>query len=356
MSPAPAHPSAPPYGARTGHSADGTTGRQAQSPTPQSPTPPSTTTGGGPGPAAPVVARTRAELAALLAAGPATPRPAGTRAVVMTMGALHEGHASLIRAARARADQVVVTIFVNPLQFGPHEDLDRYPRTFEADLELCAREGADVVFAPRTVHDPAPTVTLRAGPLGDVLEGASRPGHFDGMLTLVGTMLHLTRPDLAFFGRKDAQQLVCIRRMVADLAFPVTIVGVPTVREPDGLALSSRNAYLTAPGRRSALALSRALAAGVAASDEGASAVLAAAGAVLVAEADVDVDYLALADPDDLTPTRHGPALLLVAARVGATRLIDNIEVTLPWPAADRPGAAVAADPQPVITDPGRGA
>jgi pantoate--beta-alanine ligase len=274
----------------------------------------------------PSVASTRADLAALLS------RPAGTRAVVMTMGALHEGHATLIREARRRADQVVVTVFVNPLQFGAHEDLDRYPRTFDADLAVCTREGADIVFAPAVIHDPAPLVTLSAGPLGEILEGASRPGHFDGMLTLVATMLHLTRPDLAFFGRKDAQQLVCIRRMVADLAFPVTVVGVPTVREPDGLALSSRNTYLTTPQRASALALSRALAAGVHAHDLGADAVLAAASAALAAEPGVAVDYLALARPDDLGPVTDagGPALLLVAAKVGTTRLIDNIELTLP--------------------------
>ncbi|MBL7501363.1 pantoate--beta-alanine ligase [Frankia sp. CNm7] len=272
----------------------------------------------------PALARTRAELATLLA------EPAGTRAVVMTMGALHEGHATLIREARRAADQVVVTIYVNPLQFGQHEDLDRYPRTLAADLEVCAREGADVVFTPAVVHDPAPLVTLRAGPLGEVLEGASRPGHFDGMLTLVATMLHLVRPDLAFFGRKDAQQLVCIRRMVADLAFGVTVVGVPTVREPDGLALSSRNAYLSAPQRAAALALSRALRAGAAAGDGGPDAVLAAAGAVLAAEPGVEVDYLTLARPDDLGPVTAGPALLLVAARVGTTRLIDNLELVLP--------------------------
>ncbi|WP_045876767.1 pantoate--beta-alanine ligase [Pseudofrankia sp. DC12] len=273
----------------------------------------------------PVVARTRPELARLLA------EPTGTRAVVMTMGALHDGHAALIREARRRADQVVVTIYVNPLQFGPAEDLDRYPRSFDADLEVCAREGADVVFAPVVIHDPRPLVTLHAGPLGEILEGASRPGHFDGMLTVVATLLHLTRPDLAFFGRKDAQQLVCIRRMVADLAVPVTVVGVPTVREPDGLALSSRNVYLTTPQRASALALSRALAAGVAAADDGADATLTAARAVLAAEPGVEVDYLTLASPDSLGPVgpAGGPALLLVAARVGSTRLIDNIELTV---------------------------
>ncbi|MCK9894305.1 pantoate--beta-alanine ligase [Frankia sp. AgB32] len=280
----------------------------------------------------PTVARDRAELRAALATADRT-----VRAVVMTMGALHEGHATLLRAARAQADQLVATIFVNPLQFGAGEDLDRYPRTFEADLELCAREGVDVVFAPMVIHEVPPMVRLSAGPLGEILEGASRPGHFDGMLTLVGTMLHLVRADLAFFGRKDAQQLVCIRRMVADLAFDVSVIGVDTVREPDGLALSSRNAYLTAGQRADALALSRALAAGAAAADAGGgpAAVLQAARAVLDVAAGVDVDYLELAGPDDLGPVTAGPALLLVAARVGTTRLIDNISLVLP---ADCPG------------------
>jgi pantoate--beta-alanine ligase len=290
----------------------------------------------------PVVARDRAELQVALDAldrrtserQKATGR--GTRAVVMTMGALHEGHASLLRAARARADQVVATIYVNPLQFGAGEDLERYPRTLEADLEICAREGVDVVFAPAVIHDPRPLVQLSAGPLGEVLEGASRPGHFDGMLTVVATVLNLVRPDLAFFGRKDAQQLVCIRRMVADLAFGVTVVGVETVREPDGLALSSRNVYLSAPRRQQALALSQALRAGADAATRGPGAVLDAARAVLLAADGVELDYLELASPDDLGPVTAGPALLLVAARVGTTRLIDNISLVLP---ADRQGA-----------------
>ncbi|WP_018636271.1 pantoate--beta-alanine ligase [Parafrankia elaeagni] len=284
-----------------------------------------------------LVVRTRAELAAALG-GPAR----GVRGVVMTMGALHRGHATLIREARRRADQVIVTIFVNPLQFGPGEDLDRYPRTFDADLDVCRREGADIVYAPSAVHDPAPLVTLSAGPLGGILEGASRPGHFDGMLTLVGTLFHLVRPDVAFFGRKDAQQLVCIRRMVADLAFPLEVVGVPTVRDEDGLALSSRNAYLDAGQRRSALALVRSLTAGAARAAEGPTAVLAAAREVLAMEAGLDLDYLTLADPSDLGPVAEGPALLLVAARVGTTRLIDNIDLVLAG--ASQPAAVFAHD------------
>ncbi|MFD7033314.1 pantoate--beta-alanine ligase, partial [Streptomyces sp. NPDC059917] len=190
------------------------------------------------------------------------------RVVVMTMGALHEGHATLIRTARERAGtagQVVVTVFVNPLQFGANEDLDRYPRTLDADLEIAAAAGADAVFAPaadEVYPGGAPQVRISAGPMGTLLEGATRPGHFDGMLTVVAKLLHLTRPDAALFGQKDAQQLALIRRMVTDLNFPVEVVGVPTVREADGLALSSRNRYLSDPERRTALALSRALAAG----------------------------------------------------------------------------------------------
>ncbi|MER7226725.1 pantoate--beta-alanine ligase, partial [Streptomyces rubradiris] len=192
----------------------------------------------------------------------------GRRAVVMTMGALHEGHATLIRSAREIAGpdgEVVVTVFVNPLQFGAGEDLDRYPRTLDADLELAGRAGADAVFAPsvdEVYPGGEPQVRVCAGPMGERLEGAARPGHFDGMLTVVAKLLHLTRPDVALFGQKDAQQLALIRRMVRDLNFGVEIVAVPTVREEDGLALSSRNRYLSPDERRTALALSRALFAG----------------------------------------------------------------------------------------------
>ncbi|MFD5544699.1 pantoate--beta-alanine ligase, partial [Streptomyces sp. NPDC127079] len=192
----------------------------------------------------------------------------GRRAVVMTMGALHEGHATLIRTAREAAGpdgEVVVTVFVNPLQFGAGEDLDRYPRTLEADLKLAEQAGADAVFAPsvdEVYPGGRPQVRVTAGPMGTLLEGASRPGHFDGVLTVVAKLLHLTRPDVALFGQKDAQQLAVIRRMVRDLNFGIEIIGVPTVRESDGLALSSRNRYLSADERRTALTLSRALFAG----------------------------------------------------------------------------------------------
>ncbi len=256
------------------------------------------------------VARTREELAA------ARKVLHGRVAVVMTMGALHEGHAALIRAARERADSVIVTIFVNPLQFGAGEDLERYPRTFDADLQVCEREGADVVFAPTpdVVYPVAPLVRVQAGPLGDVLEGAARPGHFDGMLTVVLKLLHLTRPHVALFGQKDAQQLACIRAMVRDLDVAVDVVAVPTVREPDGLALSSRNRYLSTVERRAALALSRALDTGD----------LSAARTVLEAEPGVVPDYVERVRSSDFTADPAGD-LLVVAARVGSTRLIDNV-------------------------------
>jgi pantoate--beta-alanine ligase len=209
-----------------------------------------------------IVATTRAELAAARA------KMAGTVGVVMTMGALHEGHEALIRAAAEQADNVLVTIFVNPLQFGPNEDFDRYPRTLDDDLAICARNGVDLVFAPpvgQMYPHGEPSVRVNPGPLGEILEGASRPGFFHGVLTVVLKLLHLTRPDLAFFGEKDYQQLTLVRRMVRDTDLPVRVVGVPTVREPDGLARSSRNRYLDPAQRRAALALSAALAAGAAA-------------------------------------------------------------------------------------------
>ena len=240
----------------------------------------------------------------------------GRVAVVMTMGALHEGHAELLRVARRAADHVIVTIFVNPLQFGAGEDLDHYPRTLEADLDVCEREGADLVFTPtREViyPDGDPRVRISAGRLGEVLEGASRPGHFDGVLTVVCKLLHLTRPDVALFGQKDAQQLAGIRRMVRDLDLPVDVVAVPTVREPDGLALSSRNRYLSPDERVRALVLSRALATGD----------VAAGHAVFAAQSDVELDYLERVDSRTFDPDPAGD-LLVVAARVGTTRLLDN--------------------------------
>ncbi|HSK55723.1 MAG TPA: pantoate--beta-alanine ligase [Jiangellales bacterium] len=273
-------------------------------------------------------------------------------AVVMTMGALHEGHATLVRAARDAVGPdgtVTVTVFVNPLQFGAGEDLDRYPRTLEADLDLCAREGVDRVFAPGVGEMyPAgePVVRIHPGRLGRELEGAARPGHFSGVLTVVGKLLHLVHPTYAVFGEKDYQQLALVRRMVVDLDWPYEVVGVPTEREPDGLAMSSRNRYLSAAQRAQATSLSTALRAGEAAGAGGGPAVLAAARRVLEAADGVDVDYLELRGPDLEPAPDTGAARLLVAARVGTTRLIDNIGLTLaPTRVTDpgaRPGATVA--------------
>ncbi|MGC4804104.1 pantoate--beta-alanine ligase [Micromonospora sp. DT233] len=273
--------------------------------------------------------RTREEL------GKARAALTGTVGVVMTMGALHAGHETLLRAARERSEHLLVTIFVNPLQFGPNEDFDRYPRTLEADLEICRRAGADVVFAPDRAEmypDGEPRVRVSPGQGGEDLEGLSRPGFFDGVLTVVLKLFQLTRPDLAFFGEKDYQQLTLVRRMARDFDVPVEVVGVPTVREPDGLALSSRNRYLSAEERVAALSLSAALRAGAEAADGGldAGAVLAQAHRVFGAAASgVRLDYLALTDPDLEPGPVAGPARLLVAAWVGGTRLIDNTAIRL---------------------------
>ncbi|MEU4225132.1 pantoate--beta-alanine ligase [Nonomuraea sp. NPDC026600] len=260
-------------------------------------------------------------------------RGQGSVALVPTMGALHEGHRSLIREARARADQVVVSIFVNPLQFSPNEDFSRYPRTFDADLEACRAEGVDVVFAPAAddMYPPDRQVSVRSGEMGTIVEGAVRPGHFDGVLTVVLKLFNLVQPDVAIFGQKDAQQLAMIRRMVADLDLPIDIVGAPTVREPDGLALSSRNRYLSADERQVALALSTALRAGTAESVP--SKIRAAALTVLEAAAPrLALDYLVLVDPATFTEvyeSYQGEAVLAVAAKIGTTRLIDNVVLSL---------------------------
>ncbi|HEY8820581.1 MAG TPA: pantoate--beta-alanine ligase [Dermatophilaceae bacterium] len=278
----------------------------------------------------PIIARTRAELKAARAQ-----LGGGDVGVVMTMGALHEGHATLIRRARAREQHVIVTIFLNPLQFGPREDLSRYPRMVDADLEICRREGVDVVFLPTPdviYPDGEPGVRVSAGPLGSVLEGQARPGHFDGVLTVVGKLLHLTGANRSYYGQKDAQQLLLIRRMARDLDFPVEVVTAPTVREADGLAMSSRNMYLTESDRDTALCLSRALRAGAAAAAEGPSAVRRAARAVVVKEPLALIDYLVLVHPstlEDVPEWYRGEALLAVAGRVGTTRLIDNIPISV---------------------------
>jgi pantoate--beta-alanine ligase len=283
----------------------------------------------------PAVATSRVELAAALSGR----RGAGDRVgLVPTMGALHEGHASLMRLAREQTGggAVVASIFVNPLQFGPGEDLDRYPRTFDADLDLCAREGVDVVFAPaveQVYPGGEPTITVDPGPLGSELEGAVRPGHFRGVLTVVAKLFGLVRPELAVFGEKDYQQLILIRRMAADLCQGVEIVGAETCREADGLAMSSRNRYLDPEERQRATALSKALHAARRAA--GATArpaeVLVAAHEVLGATNGVAADYLVLTDPGLRSlPEVVAPgttARALVAARVGSTRLIDNAAV-----------------------------
>ena len=276
-----------------------------------------------------VVAHTRGELDTALK----EVRSSGGRVVLVpTMGALHEGHASLLRTAHAHGDAVVASVFVNPTQFGPGEDFERYPRTFDTDLQVCEREGVDVVFAP-TVEEVYPggdpRVTVDPGPLGTELEGQVRPGHFRGVLTVVAKLFGLVRPDAAVFGQKDYQQLVLIEQLVRDLSMPVRVVGGDTVRERDGLALSSRNAYLSADDRRTALVLSQALRAGVSAAADGPDATLAAARETLAATTGVDLDYLALRSPDLGPAPEHGPARLLVAGRVGTTRLIDNMPLTL---------------------------
>ncbi len=256
-------------------------------------------------------------------------------ALVPTMGALHEGHLALVRRARELADAVVVSIFVNPLQFGAGEDLDRYPRTLDADVAALAREGVELVFAPAVDEmypEGAVETSVVAGRVGTLYEGASRPGHFDGMLTVVSKLFHIVQPDTAVFGQKDAQQVFLVRRMVADLNAPLAIEVVPTVRESDGLALSSRNRYLDADGRRAALALSESLAAAEAAAGEGLDEVLAEAAAAFGEHEAIELDYLVVVDPASFLPVDEGAtgeATVLVAARVGGTRLIDNAAIVL---------------------------
>lgn len=324
--------------------------------------------GAGPRGAGPVLARTRAELAALLSSH----RAAGQRVgFVPTMGALHEGHASLMRLARAHVTSggprdglpdsagaqgpVVVSIFVNPLQFGAGEDLDRYPRTLDADLELCAREGVDIVFVPsleEVYPGGEPLVTVNPGPLALILEGKTRPGHFRGVLTVVAKLFGLVRPDVAVFGQKDYQQLALIRRMVADLCLGVEVVGAETLREADGLALSSRNRYLDDEQRQQAVALNRTLRAAREVSEYGVEVALDAARAELRASSGVDLDYLVITAPD-LSELSAGvqpgtEARILIAARVGPTRLIDNMPITLGSAPEHRPAAPPHAEPEPM--------
>lgn len=251
--------------------------------------------------------------------------------LVPTMGALHEGHLSLVRRARGECSVVAASIFVNPLQFGPNEDFARYPRTFAEDCAALEREGVGLVFAPdpAEMYPEGAVTTVSVPGVGDRLDGASRPGHFTGVATVVAKLLHIVGPARAYFGQKDAAQLAVLRRMVRDLNFDVKLVGCAIVRDTDGLALSSRNSYLSATERQQALALRRSLLAmeqAIATGERGSEALVARGRQVLDAEPDVHVDYLSVVDADTLLPVKTAVAgtLVAVAAWVGETRLIDN--------------------------------
>lgn len=280
----------------------------------------------------PAVHSSIAELRALVSETRAT---GGAIALVPTMGALHEGHLAHVRRARERAALVIVSIFVNPLQFGEAEDLDRYPRTLDADLAALTPLGADAVFAPSAEEmypTGPPATTVSAGPVGDTFEGAERPGHFDGVLTVVSKLLHIVEPDLATFGRKDAQQLALVRRMVADLSFRARVEPIETVREADGLAMSSRNRFLSEAERHAASVIPTALSAARESASHGVDGALTAARAALATEELVTPDYVALVDPDRFVPVpddHEGEALAILAARVGSVRLLDNMALTV---------------------------
>jgi len=259
----------------------------------------------------------------------------GPVALVPTMGALHDGHLALVSRARELAPTVVVSIFVNPLQFGPSEDLERYPRTPDDDLAKLAALGVEYVFMP-AVEELYPTWPIAtkvvAGPVGGLYEGRSRAGHFDGVLTIVAKLLNIVRPDHVVFGRKDAQQVFLVSRMIADLDIPTKVTAVDIVREDDGLALSSRNRFLDERERRAARVLSQALEAAASSADRGIDAVLAAAQSVLMGEQLVQLDYLAVVHPATFLPVDddyRGRATVLIAAKVGTTRLIDNEGIVL---------------------------
>ncbi|GFG54543.1 pantoate--beta-alanine ligase [Mycolicibacterium agri] len=268
-------------------------------------------------------------------------RQTGRRVMLVpTMGALHDGHMALVRAAkRVQGAVVVVSIFVNPLQFGTNEDLHKYPQTLDEDLAQLRAEGVEIAFAPTAaeMYPEGPRTSVQPGPLGAELEGAARPTHFAGVLTVVLKLLHIVHPDRAFFGEKDYQQLVLVRQMVADLNMDVAIVGVPIVREADGLAMSSRNRYLNEVEREHAGALSAALLAGMYAAGEGTAAALDAARAVLEEVSAIDVDYLEVRDPALGPAPELGPARMLVAARLGDTRLLDNIAIDIGVPSGPGP-------------------
>jgi len=251
------------------------------------------------------------------------PRPVG---FVATMGALHAGHAALVERCREECATVAASVFVNPTQFGPKEDLDRYPRDLEGDAGLLESLGTDLLFAPEAgeLYPEGFSTSIEVGPLGTVFEGASRPGHFSGVATVVAKLFHIVLPDRAYFGRKDAQQLAVIRKMVRDLDLDCSIEVVETVRDPDGLALSSRNVYLDAAQRKRALGLARGLRRGAQAWARGERDPITLA--KIAREPGLDYDYLACVDPDSFrAPGPDGPALLVAAARVGTTRLIDNV-------------------------------
>ncbi|PJA33064.1 MAG: pantoate--beta-alanine ligase [Zetaproteobacteria bacterium CG_4_9_14_3_um_filter_53_7] len=256
-------------------------------------------------------------------------------AFVPTMGCLHEGHMSLIKKARSEADIVVVSIYVNPLQFGPDEDLDRYPRTFENDARLCADAGVDFIFHPNTLYPKSgPKVTLKATKLSECLCGESRPGHFDGVVTVVNILFNIVQPDIAIFGEKDWQQLAIIKRMVSDLQMPIEIIGCPTLRESDGLALSSRNRYLSASERVIALAISKSLIAmqQMAANGESDIEAMKAVATGILHNAGITADYLDIRSASSLKIKRklnRQPARAFIAAKVGNTRLIDNMPIPL---------------------------
>jgi pantoate--beta-alanine ligase len=252
--------------------------------------------------------------------------------LVPTMGALHEGHLSLVRAAKARCDAVAVSLFVNPTQFGPTEDLARYPRPFERDRELLEKEDVAILFAPSSeeMYPKGDATWVVVVGLSEKLDGRSRPGHFRGVTTVVSKLFHILEPDVAFFGQKDAAQCAVVRRLVRDLNFPVEIVACPIVREPDGLAMSSRNAYLSPEERRRALVLHRSLSYvedKFRAGERSAAKLIAAAREIFTQEPQVRFDYVEVVDPDALDPVDRvqGPTLVAVAAYVGATRLIDNV-------------------------------
>jgi pantoate--beta-alanine ligase len=271
------------------------------------------------------IAETRSAIKSLRLAGK-------TIGFVPTMGALHEGHLALVRAARRQCDAVIASIFVNPTQFGPNEDLARYPRPFDQDCALLEAEGVDLLFAPspEEMYPEGSTTFVTVEDLSSRLDGASRPGHFRGVATVVAKLFHIVQPDVAFFGQKDAAQVAVLRRMVRDLNFDLEIAVIPTVREPDGLAMSSRNRYLSPQERKSALALSQALSVMESMANTGerdSDRLLSEGRRKLATEPEVRLDYLSIVHPETLEPLENvaSGALIAVAAYVGTTRLIDNI-------------------------------